>query len=263
MRIPKRTPELAKQLGELQKNRNKIDEYLVNFLINFSQYARLMHKMLKEKENKDLIKVSTCQYLSSLVTCWETFFRDITVYITSIDSHVKDEILLKLKLKNSEIEDIEADIKIHEYLSKCFNFQNLTDVRSALFPLFNADLFSVVTSYRFLNPSTSGSQENLFCIELMYPDYSNVLDKVFELRHQIVHDANAVKGITFDGEFIQKFEYIFLFIPQVLSMLLCNKYKLPRIVFEDNGKSYHYIASVGDLIADDWYVVPENGEEIF
>ncbi|MFR7936177.1 MAG: hypothetical protein ACLU4S_12420, partial [Clostridium perfringens] len=46
----------------------------------------LMHEHLKEhKENTEHIKILAGLYLSSLLSCWETFFRDVVAFIIEID----------------------------------------------------------------------------------------------------------------------------------------------------------------------------------
>jgi hypothetical protein len=88
-------PNLLKELAELKNNRTSFNDFSVRYLLNVSRRYNLMHHILNDRElrkDKQSIYIATGQYISSLVTCWETYFRDIFVYVVEQDPIKKSEI---------------------------------------------------------------------------------------------------------------------------------------------------------------------------
>lgn len=142
MKKRKMTERLNKQIIELRNSRNKIEDYSFNFLNNIYRYSALIHKLIKIRLETDLIEVATSQYLISLVSCWETFFRDTFVFVVSKDVNYRKEIIKLVGVKQEVVESLENDNLMADFLSKSFNFQNLEDIESAFSPILKKQLWN-------------------------------------------------------------------------------------------------------------------------
>lgn len=251
MQRKKVTKKLENQLGELEDNRNEIEGFLNNFLLNYSSITSVMHSQISPESKKGDLKIFAFQYLSSIISCWETFFRDVFVFITSIDSYLKNEIIKALKVDESKLENVDSG----GYLASCFNFQNFDDITKAFQTVFNKDIFEFTANDEFASFMPKQNKECLFSLIKVFPDYRIILEQGMEHRHRMIHDANFVKGATFNIDFIQKTETVFLLFPQILARLLSDKYNLPRFVISNGENNYNYLFLITDLISNDWEIV--------
>jgi hypothetical protein len=251
MQRKKVTEKLENQLNELEESRNKIEDFLINFLINYSSVASIMHSQISPDSKKDELKIFAYQYLSSIISCWETFFRDVFVFLISIDSNLKNEIIKALKVDESKI----ANVDHGGYLASCFNFQNFEDTAMAFQTVFNKDIFEFTANDEFVSFMPKQNKECLFSLIKVFPDYRIILEQGMEHRHKMIHDANFVKGVSFNIDFIQKTETVFLLFPQLLARLLSDKYNLPRFLICNGENNYNYLFLIDDLISKNWEVV--------
>ncbi len=251
MQKRKLTESLKKQIDELESNRNKIDEYLYNFLENYSLCSRLMHSQISKKNKKEEIKTYSYQYLSSIVTCWETYFRDLFVYLVSIDSNLKNELIEIFEINENNIQEIE----IGGYLSKCFNFQNMQEIIKAFSPIFKTNIFDYAARKTYLYYFPKKNKEYLTSLIDLFPDYDTILKKGIEERHKMVHDGNFLKNIDFAPTFFQKTETVFLLFPQILTLVLSEKYNLPRLLLNKGDKNYNLLFVIEDIISEDWVII--------
>lgn len=251
-----------KQLLDLEFNRNKIEEYLGNFLLNYSKFASSIHTQIALGGDKETLKIFSFQYLSSIITCWETFFRDIFAFLNSIDPQLKKSTIAKLKLCVSDVDSIAMQVDLHGYLAKSFNFQNIEEIKKAMFPIFNSDIFKEIAKYEFETFFPSLDNSCFFSLEKNFPNYNEVIVEAIDLRHKMIHDANFIRTVNLDVEFFQKMETVLLLVPQILSGLLSNKYNLPRFVLNHDGKYYDYLFLINDLICNDWVIASDSNEKV-
>ena len=125
-RIRKKSNRIVDELLALRSSRGSIDDFFFSHQKNFCENCRLMHSNINnDNETKALFPVAYRQYYVFLISCWETYFRDVFVYV-----HTKDEKMLELLFENMKpaIDTFEKnDITFPELLSKSFNFQNIND----------------------------------------------------------------------------------------------------------------------------------------
>lgn len=96
---------------------------MLNFLQNIYDNSILMHSIIANENNtKTLVTIESRQYSVFLVSCWETFFRDIFVYVYSIDKKSLSKLVNKFKPFKKN--DSRNEIELAELLSESFNFQN-------------------------------------------------------------------------------------------------------------------------------------------
>ena len=251
-RIRKKTDRIVDELLALRISRKSIDDFFFSYQVNFYENCRLMHSYIdSDSETKELFPVAYRQYYVFLVSCWETFFRDVFVYVHTKDENIVERLLENMKPAIDTFE--ESDIAIPELLSKSFNFQNINDLEEAYNGMWGSCFLKHVCSTDIGHCGINGQVTNGFVVETLFNDWRDVINKTFSIRHQVVHDANYRPKI--DIEFIQKAEALFLLIPQVATHLIANKFNLKRIAFSNGEFSVPYIFTVSEILSNDWEVV--------
>jgi hypothetical protein len=263
MKRYKITEKLNKQIIELRNSRNNIEDYSFNFLINIYRHSALIHKIIEIRLEEDLFEVATSQYLISLVSCWETFFRDTFIFISSKDANFRREIIKLVGVNQEVLESLEQDNLIDDFLSKSFNFQNINDIESSFDPIFGKQMFITVGNHVFPYLGLNGKIASNFCYETISPNYIELINRVYEERHKITHDANYRTNIEID--FIQKAEASFVVFPQLFAIWMADKMHLPLTTNDDKvhisvnqGQVVApYIFTIKDILSTDWVLVPE------
>lgn len=229
---------LLQELAELKNNRTSFNDFSVSYLLNVSRRYNLMHHILNDrdlKKDNQSTYIATGQYISSLITCWETYFRDIFVYVVEQDPNKKSEISDFIIQRGISTQDLEnAQLSLSDYGSKQYNFQDLNDTCSALNFLLN-DSKNRITEF------IDGSLEDVVFANpnfLLYwihekkdisQELFTVLEQGFEIRHKVIHDANFIYKI--EPYFINAFEDCMVIFQQLISILLAKKYNAKRPVF--------------------------------
>jgi len=248
----KQTKRLINELINLRKSRKSIDEFNFNFLLNFCENCRLMHEHLnKNFFSEDLFKIAYRQYFVFLVSCWETFFRDMFVYIHSSDEQSINDLIKKMKIDNDSIRL--KNITLPELLSKSFNFQNKKDLESAYNNIWGSNFLNYVCDTKIEFCGLNGKFTKNFSVKSLFPDWRKITDKTFDIRHKVVHDANYRPKI--DTNLIQKSEALFLLIPQLVTYFAAIRFKLKQLILSNGEYAVPYVFSVKDILSDDWVVV--------
>ena len=248
----KQTSHLIEELINLRNSRSSIDDFNFNFLKNFSENSQLMHFHLQKDKNADsLLEVAHRQYFVFLVSCWETFFRDLFIFINSNDVESIERLLTTMNIseKSPELKNI----TLVELLSKSFNFQNISDLESAYSNLWSEDFLESICTTETALCGLNGKVSEKFCISKIFPDWRELIDISFEIRHKIVHDANYRPKNDFD--LIQKAEALFLILPQIVTYLVAKRYKLKYMALSDGELTVPYIFTMKDILATDWKVL--------
>lgn len=249
MKPRKVTDKLRGELLALKNSRGTIDDFCTNYLGNFSDNAKSTHFSLT---GSSLVKsVAYRQYFVFLISSLETFFRDIFIYVHSIDAELMDKLLEKFenteKLNNSE------EFSSIEVLSKSFNFQNVNDLELAFDQLWGGSFLDVICDASISPCGFNGKVFQSVCVKNMMPAWRDVFNKTFSIRHKVVHDANYRPDNNM--KLAQEAELVFLLIPQITTYVLAKKYKLKSVFLNCSGKEYPYIFSIHDMLAEDWVVV--------
>ncbi len=260
MKKPKISKKLKSILNELHNSRNEIEEFNFNFLGNIYRYATLMHKLIEVRLDSSLFEVAVSQYVASLVSCWETFFRDTFIFVVSNNEKFRSEIIKIVEVNHQEAKQLDNGKLVTGYLSKCFNFQNLNDIENAFSPIFGHKLFVTIGKYIFPILGVDGRISFDFCYETITPNYLEVIGKVYEERHKIIHDANY--RLKMEVTFIQNAESSFVIFPQLFTIALSNKMNLPLAVIEDTMHQCKapYIFTIKDILSTEWVVQHESDE---
>lgn len=248
----KRTERLIKEILELRESRQSIDDFNFNFLKNFSEYSQLMHFTLKKDNvSKEFKETAYRQYFVFLVSCWETYFRDIFVYVYSGDIQSIKKLIQEMKITESTPEL--GDITLEELLSKSFNFQNIDSIKTAYSSLWGDDFLEYICNIEITSLGLNGKIMNGFVISSLFPEWQEILHISFNTRHKVIHDANYRPD--FDNYLIQQAEALFLMIPQLATYFLAEHFNLETIAITDGKYQIPYLFSIHDILADDWQVV--------
>ncbi|MEG2412554.1 MAG: hypothetical protein RSA29_18570 [Clostridium sp.] len=236
MKLGKVKEKLSLEVLELRESRKSIYDFEMNLIKNFNQRHVFIKKILDDYNNKtitdkSILEIAASYHLSSLVTCWETFFRDVFVMICDTDNLIKKKIHLELETKPWILKGInDNNITIGDYMSKQFNFQNLQETIKALNFLFDND-YDNISDYVSLGISDKtvfgGANYILYWLQEEDTFSKNINETViqaFEVRHKIIHDANYKFNI--DSEFMTKVDHCFLIIPQCIAKYICKKYNI-------------------------------------
>lgn len=269
--------KITKKLEEIKEYRDtrnvSVDsEFMItitiNLLRNISERNNFIHSLLnmyvEQKRNVDEnLKIAIGTYICSLVTCWETFFRDLFIFISNNDTSICQRLY-------SEVSGmIPLELTIGEYYARKYNFQNLNNTREAFDYIFQKETQSIVDYFTndIFNEAVCTNFPPIFkwIHEGVFQDKVNsVLQTAFTIRHKVTHDANYV--ITFDSALFAEIECVFQMIPQFFTSAIAAKYLQKRLVF--NLKEHYvkitdkptefekpYAFNVKDFLANDYSIV--------
>lgn len=241
-----------------------------NLLNNLSKRNNRIHQRLKSykassKPFDEDLRADVGHYICDLVTCWESFFRDIFIFLCDHDPQIKTVFGTK-----HHGEDLQG-LTIGEYAAIRYNFQNLEVTRQAF------DMAFGKTTTKF----TQHLHERLF-FDIVFTTPSRVmqwvtntayhgivdqtLTQAFEIRHKLTHDANY--SLKFDKELLADIEEVFQILPQVFMQDIASRYSMNRTVFHTKKMHFRltdkpeinekpYIFSAAEFMAIDWQIVED------
>lgn len=247
--------KLIIELDSKKNSRGDIKDYFNNFIRNFSKSYALFLFVKEKSEDEEVQKTALAQHIVSLISICETFFRDIFTFIVTIDSQFKEEIITSYNLRiKSSVPDIQVNIE--DVLCEFFNFQNIDDIELAFKPMIIGDNFfddigNIVLP--FYNHKEDTIQK--FCLNVSIADWKDLFDGIIRERHNITHDANY--SIQLNINHFERYQKIILYFPQVFSLWISSKYKLPYIVLHIGDKGdIPFICKLEDLLSE-WEEVKE------
>lgn len=259
--------------GDMDKN--FFSTLTSNLLINLSKRNNRIHKLLKfykvnSKPFDEDLRIDTGNYICSLITCWESFFRDMFIFLCNHDPQIK-----RIFESKHQGEDL-LGLTIGEYAAMRYSFQNLNLTREAFDMAFgktttkftqylDADLFSnmvFTTRLRIMDWVTDTAYLDLI---------DKTLAQAFNIRHKLTHDANYL--LKFDQELFADIEEVFQTLPQILMQVIASKYNMNRTVFNTlklylrqtdtpDIEEKPYIFSAAEFMADDWGTVEQTSFSI-
>lgn len=259
------TPGLIGHLNELRDARKSADRFVINFLTSIQRPAALMRFLLANCKIDSVFQTGMEQYLGSLVTCWETFFRDIFVFLCEVDKNFLDA--ASKELNSDYTATIGTGITPGEFLSKQFNFQNIDDIEKAFRFLFDGEpvLFSIgINSPRLVNRDKGTAGWINFNHSI--PGWIDLIVELLRERHRITHNSNYRSKIKRAD--IQRGEAIFLFVPQILGVFVNQKYGLPTYMIsvpedkiekgiKETERFIPYLFTFQDLLSEEWAIANE------
>lgn len=252
---------------ELSDSRNKLfseelQHQIHNYEISQIEPITLIHFILKQKPEKEILNFAIKNYIINLISLWETFFRDLFVITMKLDSNFKNYIVKNyLKLNQNCNNDPDEEI-----LALSSNFQNLNDLNETFKFLFNnEDILNVIGKNKqdiFMPPYIIEK----FSINQSFENWQDKIKKSFNLRHKFIHDANF--KYDFNIKDIKEIEILFNLVPKIFINMIADKYKLQKFVayiedkqvkyihYADNG--FRYISTINDILSSDFGIVDES-----
>ncbi len=250
-KIRKINKKIIDELLSLRESRGAIEDFSMSFLLNFAENCRLMHSLISTKDKKiDIYKTAYRQYFVFLISCWETYFRDVFVFVDSVDESRITTLLSKMRTETSI--NINTEINLSELLSKSFNFQNLNDLEEAYNGMWGESFLNYICTTNISPCGLSGQISQDLSIENIFPDWRALIEEAFYIRHKVVHDANFRPKVNI--ELISKVEALFLIIPQFATHIISERFNLKKIVISDGKNNHTYIFNISDILSDDWVV---------
>lgn len=243
------TSNLQRQISELRKSRNKIEEFEYNFFFNFCENSKFIHYQIRSEIPNSLFWVGYRQYFVFLVSSIETFFRDLFVYLSSKDKSVLNKIVRETGIKNSEIAKLHSDEEIAELLSQCFNFQNFDDIGVAFSKILGTEFWDFIANHEIKN-CVIGNKKGNFKLSNLFPNWKKTFNESLEIRHKVIHDANFRPSQN--TSLIREAEGVFLIIPQIISRYFADKFNLKCLEINIGRQSFPYMLNVHDILAEDW-----------
>lgn len=242
-----------------------ITSNLLNNLYVRNNFIHLLLHSYKGQDKKldNTLKIATGLYICSLITCWETFFRDLFIFISNHDDKIQRRLSIEI------FETIPLDLTIGEYLARKYNFQNLNQTHEAFDYIFQKETKGL-TEY-FTNDIFNGAIyiENAIIFKwidegVFKEKVDIILQTAFEMCHRITHDANYI--IDFNSKLLSEIECVFQMVPQFFISNIAEKYSQKRFVFNiheryvrvtNNPNEYErpYAFNAKDFMADDYVII--------
>ncbi len=179
----------------VQRRKNKIgksDRPFSNFITKWQISVDLLWKTNELIDDKKLIQESRRQYLVSMITAMEVYFKD--TFILLIEKYKLDFRNVAKQTKNFTLEEIEYIINnkcsMGEIIAEYFNFQNLDNINKAFSELLSINFFNKIKHYKKYYTNGDFIQ--------VYPNFYPLLKEWIELRHNFIHDINFNSKLTED-----------------------------------------------------------------
>ncbi len=238
---------------EKRSNRGDYKKCILNFLKNISYSIRLARFTLANKPSSEFLKTFIRLYVISLVSCLETFYRDLFRYLLD-NPKIEFQARKISPLKLNEL--LDAGLEHNDVKAEAPSLQNIESITQTLDPYFSPTgyLASISQGLICMIPSKSNSLVQFNFQENWHEDFKNL----FIFRHRFVHDANSPSDLTVKK--IQNLETLALLLPQ-LTMWKLDKEKPRLVVSGDNKSSFPVLLLVDDIASDDWEVKEDGSSE--
>lgn len=250
-KIRKINTKIIDELLSLRESRGAIDNFTTSFLLNFAENCQLMHSLIsREVKNTRIYKTAYRQYFVFLISCWETYFRDVFVFVHSVDVSRTATLLSKMKKEISI--DINIEINTSELLSKSFNFQNLNDLEEAYNGMWGESFLDCICTTNISPCGLNGQIIQGLSIDSLFNDWRTLIEETFYIRHKVVHNANFRPIVNI--ELVRKVEALFLMIPQFSTYIISERFNLKKTTISDGQNAYAYIFNISDVLSNDWII---------
>lgn len=227
--MKKVTPKILRELKEQNNSRGEMREIVTKFLLNASHRMVVMdfikkHHMIDKAENEILLRIAAGQYISSVVSCWETIFRDAFVFIAQTNAEIKCRVDQRIQTGSSKpiIHELDREnISLSEFISENYNFQNLKSTCEAFNFLVNENRVSIFSFGKEVLDSNDIYVSNR-AKSFSQPSLNEVITAAFEIRHKVTHDANFM--MEYNSKQMDKMEEGLIIFPQLLTTWLSLRF---------------------------------------
>jgi len=249
------------KLSSLRANRNGDENAFLNLTSNLYTERMFVRILISQKLPEIWTRTIISHYLVSLVTCWETFFRDVFVFLLKRNPNIADELAQNPNVKRVLGHAPTTQLDQEEYIASVFNFQNLDSLLDAFGPILgeHKSLDVPTNEEVFVNSKRDGWAR--FSLPALFPEWKLNLDFILQERHRIIHDANH--SCTVSRKDIQHLESVLFFYLQLFGIFVSNRFHLPWIKLDVSTSYLNLISSIDDnsknivltfddLLSDEW-----------
>ncbi len=213
-----------------------------------------MHEVLRLHSGDEIsIGTSMRQYVIALATHLETFFRDMLRFAIERDTSVFERLVRENHLRVPSAPDLaSAGVTAFDFVAEAVTLQSAASVAGALDSFFPSSGFRVAvesTALVYVIPSKSAATQGFPIVA--FPNWFDDLGRIFELRHEFVHDANSTTGPKRSD--LATLESLAVVLPQYVTMMFFAA-QLARV--GDSADGMPAMLLVEDFLANDWEVVP-------
>jgi hypothetical protein len=241
-------------LKQRKLHRGDPEELALDFLLNYSAPARLMHSFLPPRQGKeDILQAAMRAYIIGIAACTETFFRDLYLYMLKLDPGSVPRALAQNGLRESprNMPQYIADgLSAEEFASAQVSFQSAEAIDRNFSIFFSAKPFlETLDDFELVCAIPSAQHRGPAQLKLS-PGWQSDLARVFSLRHEFAHDANSKTQI--EANEMRRIETTVLVLCQITTHLSGIKLKVIR-----SDGYYPAILLISDLISEDWEVAED------
>lgn len=249
--------ERRKRIAELNKSRIKPSKYHENFFKSFFRATSLMHTCLRLMNgDSNLIEEAKRNYVVSLVSILETYYRDLLIHVLDKDKSNLESVISNIKEKKTLLDIskmLQEEIAFHEYVASHFKFQSIEEVEEVFSPLFPPQGYLKTIEDHVHDCYILGKSPD--CVKLAVPEgWRKNFAFLFRLRHRLVHDANSPCDVP--PSKMAELETLTLMVCQFTTFLIDTRYG-KTMALEKDGKPAFFI--VEDFLRDDWEIADEGG----
>ena len=252
------------KLTSRRANRKGEENVFLNLTSSLYRERKFVHILVSQRLSEIWTAKIISQYIVFLVTCWETFFRDVFVFLLKRYPNLADELKQNAKVKKILGHAPVNLLDQEEYIASIFNFQNLESLQDAFAPILgiHGNLELPAKENVFIHVKQKGWLP--FDFLALFPNWIGDLDFTLQERHRIIHDANH--SCTVSRKDIQRIESVLFFYLQLFGIFVSNRFQLPWIKFDITISYLKVVAatdhnlkdiliSFDDLLSDDWEVL--------
>lgn len=252
------------KLATRQANRKGGENAFLNLFNNFYNERRFIHVLITQNLSNGWTSTIISHYIVFLVICWETFFRDVFVFLLKQHPSLKNELQRNARVRKAMGRTKASTLDVDEYIADMFNFQNLESLQDAFAPALGIHngLELPTEQLTFMNVREKGWLP--FDFSSLFPTWNADLDFILQERHRIIHDANH--RCTVSSSDIQRIECVLFYYLQLFGIFASDRFQLPWIKFNvkvsylevvtiSNEYYKNILISFNDLLSDDWEVM--------
>jgi hypothetical protein len=240
-------------LKQRELHRGAPRELVLNFAVNFSWPARLMHSLLPPKKGEEeLLQAAMRAYVIGIAACTETFFRDLYFYLLKRRPGMLQRALSEPNRKEPASrlpQYIARGVSPEEFAAHQASFQNAEAINQNISIFLPSLFFDALDQFDPICDIPSAQHSGPTRIKLP-ENWQSDLGRVFSLRHEFAHDANTKTQVSTDE--MRRIETIALLICQMTALLPGIE---PRLIVSE--RNLPAILLIEDLISEDWEIVED------
>lgn len=237
------------------RTRGDVREVGISYMSRLYPIVHHMHEVLRLHAGNDVsIQTSIRHYVIALATHLETFFRDIFRFTLEQDVSFFDRIVQVHRLRlPTEQELAQEGITRYDFVAETLTLQSAGSIAEALDPLFApAGFKAAVENTRLVYAIPSRSAVTHGFPLSAFPDWWKDFTQLFELRHELLHDANSTTCI--ERTYIARLESLAVILPQYVTLMVFTNGHSKTINMMEDGLPAFLL--VEDFLATDWEIAP-------